>query len=462
MSLRFLLATALVGSLAVAAPAPAPAASSHLAARAPAFDAGGVLSVASYNVAGLPAILSSGNPAPSTRIIGERLNRYDIVNVQEDFNYHADLYAGDNGNHAFKTPTSGGAGIGSGLNTLSKFPYFGLDRVKWDDCNGVVNDANDCLTPKGYTFMRVRLAEGAYVDVYNLHTDAGSSDGDANARRKNILQVSRAINERSAGMAVIVMGDTNTRYTRAQDNIRTLSDVNGLTDGWLQFVRGAAGAPAPGSPALVCAEDAPTNDCEVVDKILYRGSRTVSMTGLGWTNDHYDFLDAQGKRLSDHFPISARLSWSNTNDVRVSDTKGGSGGSKFHDVTALDANAAATQVVSFVLRGGKRVDAVGVTLKPNPFAGPITLRHGGSGGGDSVLTLGASEHVVRGTICQEKKDTTRVFYIDIFTNQGRSIRAGRMTSDCATYFAPDGWRVVGFWGSSGSELDNVGFVYARI
>ncbi len=46
---------------------------------------------------------------------------YDIVNVQEDFNYHAALYADDH--HPYRTATSGGAGFGDGLNTLSDHPF---------------------------------------------------------------------------------------------------------------------------------------------------------------------------------------------------------------------------------------------------------------------------------------------------------------------------------------------------
>src|SRR5438477_13068246 len=83
----------------------------------------GTFSVLTYNVAGLPEGLSSA-PTPrqsSTTAIGQRLAPYDIVHVQEDFNYHAYLYAADA--HPYRTPTSGGAGIGSGLNTLSSLAY---------------------------------------------------------------------------------------------------------------------------------------------------------------------------------------------------------------------------------------------------------------------------------------------------------------------------------------------------
>ena len=164
-------------------------------------------------MAGLPEGISSA-PTPrqsATTAIGQRLGPYDLVHVEEDFNYHAALYAADN--HAYRTPTSGGAGVGSGLNSLSSLPYDGDDfeRVHWNSCQ---LDSGDCLTPKGFTFMRTRLAEGVYVDVYNLHTNAGTNDGDESSRASNLAQLSGFIQSHSAGNAVIVMGDTNTRYTR--------------------------------------------------------------------------------------------------------------------------------------------------------------------------------------------------------------------------------------------------------
>ena len=48
-------------------------------------------SVLSLNVAGLPAILSSSDPAENTVQMSPLLNNYDIVSVQEDFAYHDDL-----------------------------------------------------------------------------------------------------------------------------------------------------------------------------------------------------------------------------------------------------------------------------------------------------------------------------------------------------------------------------------
>src|SRR5690349_25097242 len=202
--------------------------------------AGGSFTVLSYNVAGLPEGLSSAPTPrdPATTAIGQRLGPYDIVHVEEDFNYHANLYAADT--HPYRTPTSGGAGIGSGLNTLSNYPYDADDfeRVHWNSCQ---LDSGDCLTPKGFTFMRERLAEGVYVDFYNIHTNAGTNSGDLSSRADNLSQLTSFIAAHSAGNAVVVMGDSNTRYTRTGDTILSFAQSNGLTDAWVQLER--AGVP---------------------------------------------------------------------------------------------------------------------------------------------------------------------------------------------------------------------------
>lgn len=84
-----------------------------------------------------------------------------------DFNYHAYLYATDD--HPYRTATSGGAAIGSGLNTLSNFDWVDFTRVKWATCSDA--SSADCLTPKGVTFMRKIIDTGVYIDFYNIHTD---------------------------------------------------------------------------------------------------------------------------------------------------------------------------------------------------------------------------------------------------------------------------------------------------
>jgi len=75
----------------------------------------GTFNTLTFNVAGLPALLN-GNDVPgdketNTARIGQLFSKYDIsvINVQEDFNYHATLYANDD--HPYRTATSGGGAL---------------------------------------------------------------------------------------------------------------------------------------------------------------------------------------------------------------------------------------------------------------------------------------------------------------------------------------------------------------
>lgn len=80
--------------------------------------------------------------------------------------------------------------------------------------------------------MRTLISEGVYIDTYNLHADAGTEPGDLVARAANLQEVSDYINVWSVGNAVLVFGDTNSRYTRSADipnvfatNVSILSSV---------------------------------------------------------------------------------------------------------------------------------------------------------------------------------------------------------------------------------------------
>lgn len=133
----------------------------------------GTFDLLTYNIAGLPEWISDngipGSKDKNTERIGSIIAQqgYDVVHVQEDFSYHKELYSKDN--HPHRTKTKGNVPFGDGLNTLSNYPFSNFDRNKWDKC--YINEA-DCLTPKGFTYMRMNI-DGAEIDFYNLHADAG-------------------------------------------------------------------------------------------------------------------------------------------------------------------------------------------------------------------------------------------------------------------------------------------------
>ncbi|CAE6450469.1 unnamed protein product [Rhizoctonia solani] len=428
-----------------------------LGLKARASAASGTFNILSMNVAGLPEILNgngeSGDKTTNTMLIGQDFAKYkyDVIHVQEDFNYHATLYQYDT--HVYRTATSGGVPFGSGLNTLSNYDWVDFSRIKWDTCSNA--SESDCLTPKGFTFMRLRLDEGVYIDFINLHADAGTEAGDEAARTANIKQVADYIDANSVGNAVIIFGDTNSRYTRSEDNIRLFTTQNGLTDAWVQAIGGTA--PAAGSGALVCPDGVPTDTkCEVVDKIFisFRGSKFLALASNGFYYDTARFLSTDLATLTDHNPIRVELAWSLTSTLRQSDLYGGPHGTWFNDLPSLPSSP---KVASVTLRGASRLDAIAIKLTSG-----ASFSHGGTGGTAYSLTLSSGETITSVKLCWGQYNSqTRNFYALVTTSAGRTISAGTTTGNCATATVPSGFGVVGAYGQSGDEMDQLGFIYAK-
>ncbi|GBF38300.1 jacalin-like lectin [Leptospira johnsonii] len=406
----------------------------------------GTFSLLTYNVAGLLEPFSSSNPSENTPYMGPLMTPFDLIQVQEDFNYHASLYANDV--HPYRSATSGGMGIGDGLNTLSYFPFSDFQRVDWNACNGT-----DCLTPKGFTLARHKVAPGVFLDVYNLHTNASTEEADLAARRSNILQILNFIESNSSGNAVIVMGDTNTRYTRSGDNIREFIN-HGFTDVWIQLIRGGS-YPTQGADALTDCEGHRTSPgCEVVDKIFYRGNSYISLSPSSYLLEDARFVHpVTGVPLSDHYAVSSTFNYSLLQNLLFSDAFGGPHGTAFNDVNSLPSSPSASKIS---LRSGSRVDAVSLQLTNG-----TVLSHGGTGGSLQTLSLGTGEYLDQVKLCSaQKSGHTRIFYAQFRTNLARFLTGGSTTSSCVTYSAPNGWGIVGFHGRSGDEIDQLGVIFA--
>ncbi|SKB78093.1 hypothetical protein [Dyadobacter psychrophilus] len=264
----------------------------------------GQFSAISYNIAGLPAIICSAKTprAESIATIGKKLQDFDIVHVQEDFNYHSQLYDNDNV-HNYRTETKGSVPFGDGLNTLSKFPLSNIVRVKWNNCTGA-----DCMTPKGFTYSQIQVALNVYIDFYNVHSNAYNTLNAASARRENIKQLSDYITTHSAGKAVVLMGDLNGRYGFFYDNIQILTTKNQLQDAWVMHIKGGK---LPDALKIIPAANILnlTDSSETIDKIFYRSSETVELKTISYSFLNQIFNNKEGLPLSDHHPVSAQFSW---------------------------------------------------------------------------------------------------------------------------------------------------------
>jgi endonuclease/exonuclease/phosphatase family metal-dependent hydrolase len=184
-------------------------------------------------------------------------------------------------------------------------------REGWEDCFGQLESGADCLTPKGLLLVQVELTQGCYVDLYDIHADAGMEPGDKAARAANFNQLARVIAERSAGKAVIVAGDFNERYTTDGGTLAQFLADTGLTDVWVELEQ-AGQIPEgelPPELAETCGQDVTELECERIDKVLYRSSDALLLTPTAYQVDAAKFSDAQGQPLSDHPPVSVVFSY---------------------------------------------------------------------------------------------------------------------------------------------------------
>ena len=307
-----------------------------------------------------------------------------VVLMQELFYqpYYDTLTDAQTVSYPFKTAkdSSGPSGIGDGLNMLTDFTFSGFDRTQWTHCYGTQGqDGSDCDTNKGYSFATFDFGDGLQVDVYNLHADAGQDLESQIARRFNIDQLVDAINSRSPpGTAVIVMGDTNSLYTRApDDDVITLQTNPGLTDVWVELVNGGT-TPAPG-PEIDsgCTSDPSGPNCELIDKVFYRSGNGVILTALNYEVHKAEFSDAGGD-LSDHFPVAVLFDVSAGPTTTTSTT-----------TTTVTVSSTTTTTVP---AGGACADPVALTAGRTSWAASVTAS-------DALFILGAAVGIQTCDLC---------------------------------------------------------------
>jgi hypothetical protein len=257
-----------------------------------------------------------------------------------------------------------------------------------------------------------------------------TNDGDETARAANLQQVADYIDVWSIGNSVIVFGDTNSRYTRALDGITVFETQNSLTDVYVELENGGVNP----TVEVLCDNPSLVNNCETVDKVLYRGSDQLTLTATYFNYESTKLVQSDGRILSDHNPITVNFTWAVSNSLRQSDFRGGPHGTWFNDLESIPTSPKAS-ILSFA--GGSRLDSVSLTLTDG-----TTFTHGGTGGTAVSLTLGSSEYWVTAELCQgQKSGQTRNFYILATTSAGNTLSAGTSTSDCSTFSAPTGWQI---------------------
>jgi len=272
-------------------PSPTGAATAHTGTAA----TEGTLSALTYNVHGLPDVITGDDGNARMQAISPLLDRFDIVGLQETFDpdKHALLTA--DAHHQVQTwfddKVEDSRVYGSGLAVLARAELVEVFTEHYRQCNGLLDDSSDCLASKGFQVVRLRLGGpgGAELDVYNTHHEAGGSEDDELARSDQVSQVLESIAGRSAGRAILYLGDTNLRPSDPPDAVELQRYAEaGLRDACLE---------------VACPET------DHIDRFLLRDSDALALQVTAWANEAA-FFDADGVPLSDHPAISTELSWS--------------------------------------------------------------------------------------------------------------------------------------------------------
>lgn len=226
----------------------------NLGIAAPALAGGQsvTLRVLSYNIHGLPAIIAKDDPAARIPVIARRAGTFDIALFQEDFSFndlvdanapHGIIVRGNapsgtatikgvqvpvgsalqslfgSGNQAgswmgavSSLATTAVQPFGSGLTTLAKRDTLRVveeQRESFGMCEGYLGSAQDCFAEKGVLMVRLRLQNGAEVDVYNTHLEAGGDAKDQEIRVRQLAMIAEFMKRHSTGRAVVFGGDFN-------------------------------------------------------------------------------------------------------------------------------------------------------------------------------------------------------------------------------------------------------------
>ncbi len=297
--------------------------------------------------------------------------KWDLIGLSEDFNYHA--YITQECNTYYNSTTYrgkieqenlDGAITGylsqsvhmntDGLNLLYRNKYRVLSEtiVKWNDHHGYDDHEADGLINKGFRKYEVSFGDKLNVDVYITHMDAGSCDaigdceegtkpedkkcdtkigGDIGARTKQMQQLVAYIKANTTTNPVIIIGDTNCRYTRDSMKEDLIDAINAdprftISDPWIEqdFWKERGGFDAPelqrgqGS-VMVSNPYYGEQHGEVVDKVFYINNTDseCTITCQGYLHDD-GFTYADGSQISDHYPVVATLTIENDYEPAVS------------------------------------------------------------------------------------------------------------------------------------------------
>lgn len=249
-----------------------------------------VVAVLSYNVHGLASVLVDDDPVARMPEISARLNAYDVALVQESWAYTDALAS--RATHAV-VERSGrvdpGVFLQTGLVSFARSRLRAVSRASLGACSGWLGGANDCLADKGFLRVRLALANGAEVDFWNLHLDAGRDESDRQARATQLENLATRVRSASGDGPLVIAGDFNLDAGDPADRalLERFTGALGLVD---------SGARAADDGAFAGKH---------IDYIFYRGGAGVALQAVE-AGEAREFSDGPTPQ-SDHPALFARI-----------------------------------------------------------------------------------------------------------------------------------------------------------
>ncbi len=283
---------------------------------------------AALNVDGLPNTVAGitlnedGPGSEGTKKISRYLaaKGYDVIGCSEDFNYNGSLMEALADSYSCGTirATLSVSGIFSGfpfdtdgLNLLWKNSACTASNESWTRWNQTTSTDGNQYVKKGYRHYDVKLADGSAIDVFILHMDAGDATA---SREAQWQQLAEAVNATDSSRPKLVMGDTNSRWTREDISANfcaRLSKSLTATDAWVELCRNGR-QPTTAMGDLTDQSD-PTDYAayEVVDKVICVNpwiGNTLQLVPQSFAIEQdytYDSIDHDGNTaaLGDHRPV---------------------------------------------------------------------------------------------------------------------------------------------------------------
>lgn len=277
------------------------------------------------NVDGLPVTIDGieinpdGKGAAGATELCEKIanSGWDFVGFSEDFNFHSQLTAAPASTYYnFGAHGGGVSGLsnstdGLGFACAKYLTMSGGTRVEWGNYNGTIDQGADGLINKGFRVYTVTFATGVAVDVYVLHMDASDGAQDIAARETQLTKLATYIKNNHNNRPVIIMGDTNCRYTREQLKTKFIDVINAdsrltINDPWVDLMWGGA-YPSYGSDAMMTHTYGEQKG-EIVDKVLY-----INTTASNLKLKANSYLHDMSIDVSDHNPVVVNFTLTDPN-----------------------------------------------------------------------------------------------------------------------------------------------------